>query len=168
VPTRLLREADVEIETGADPERPNRSATRARRSDPVHALKKAGTIGHREIDAVERLRGDMEAADARMPVGTITGARVQGHMRLGVTDRELNATRAVRQALAHVSPLNHAEVVWVSCGGSLSGLERFAGTRHELAASRLRAGLGELADFYYGPVGGDHGPIRSVVSRAAE
>lgn len=62
----IIREPDVVKEDGPDPDGPNRVVRRARRVDPLRALKRVGTLQDRDIDAVERLRGDLEAAEGTL------------------------------------------------------------------------------------------------------
>ena len=56
----LLREADVEVVDAPDPHMPNVTRRRARRTDPLAVLKRAGTINAREREAGEMLRDAIE------------------------------------------------------------------------------------------------------------
>ena len=153
--SEVLRAADVEVEDGPDPSRPNRTVRRARRVDPLRALKRVGTLTDRHIDATERLREQMEAAEASLPCGDLM--HVPSNQRAGYSDWQINNRGHVRRALAAVAPVNQGPVLWVAVGGTVAGFASYARVGHETVSGRLQAGLGELADHYYGPVCGGPG-----------
>jgi hypothetical protein len=91
-----LREADVEIEDGPDPDRPNITVRRARRSDPLVALLRAQRITAREFDAAELLRDELQSAQASIPCTGQSSIHVQPFRRTGISDRQVNAAGAAR------------------------------------------------------------------------
>jgi hypothetical protein len=145
-----LREADVEIEDGPDPVRPNNTVRRARRSDPLVALIRAGTITTREFDAAELLRNELQAAQASIPCTGQSSIHVQPFRRTGISDRQVNAAGASRRAMAAVAVASRAVVLWIVLGGTMEGFALYARTRRAPCAQRLKTGLGELADHYFG------------------
>ncbi|MEJ0019740.1 MAG: hypothetical protein WDN25_24940 [Acetobacteraceae bacterium] len=145
-----LREADVEIEDGPDPDRPNNTVRRARRSDPLVALLRAQTITAREFDAAELLRDELQAAQATIPCTGQSSIHVQPFRRTGVSDRQVNAAGAARRAMAAVAVVNRAVVLWIVLGGTVEGFALYARTRRAPCGERLKTGLGELADHYFG------------------
>jgi hypothetical protein len=145
-----LREADVEIEDGPDPARPNNTVRRARRSDPLVALLRAGTITAREFDAAELLRDELQAAQASIPCTGQSSIHVQPFRRTGISDRQVNAAGAARRAMTAVAVANRAVVLWIVLGGTVEGFALYARTRRAPCGERLKAGLGELADHYFG------------------
>lgn len=145
-----LRDADVEIEDGPDPDRPNNTVRRARRSDPLVALLRAQTITAREFDAAELLRDELQAAQASIPCTGQASIHVQPFRRTGVSDRQVNAAGAARRAMAAVAVVNRAVVLWIVLGGTVEGFALYARTRRAPCGERLKTGLGELADHYFG------------------
>jgi hypothetical protein len=143
-----LREADVEIEDGPDPARPNNTVRRARRSDPLVALLRAGTITMREFDAAELLRDELQAAQTPIPCTGQSSIHVSPYQRIGISDRQVNATSASRRSLAAVGVLNRAVVLWIVLGGTIRGYATFAHVRHTTSAEQLRSGLVALAEHY--------------------
>jgi hypothetical protein len=124
-----LREADVEIEDGPDPARPDSNVRRARRSDPFVALLRARTITIREFDAAELLRNDLQAAETSIPCSGQSSIHVQPFRRVGISDRQVNAAGASRRAMAVIAVLNRAVVLWVVLGGTVEGFALYARTR---------------------------------------
>jgi hypothetical protein len=145
-----LREADVEIEDGPDPVRPNDTVRRARRSDPLVALMRARTISAREFDAAELLRDELQSAQASIPCTGQSLIHVQPFRRTGLGDRQVNAAGASRRAMAAVAVVNRAVMLWIVLGGTVEGFALYARTRRVPCGERLKAGLGELADHYFG------------------
>ena len=146
----LLREADVVVEEGPDPARPNSTVRRARRSDPLAVLLRAGTLQAREFDAAELLRSQVEASRASIPCGGQAAIHLSPHQRVAIGDvHVVNATRA-RRAIAAIAAVNRPATLWLVLGGTLSGFEAMARLRHGVAAQRLQAGLSALVDHYYG------------------
>lgn len=71
----------------------------------------------------------------------------------GVPNRQLFARTAARLAVAAIAAVNRGVVLWIVGGGALSGFARFARCRQATAADRLRAGLDQLSDHFYGAGG---------------
>ena len=130
-----LRDADVEIEDGPDPDRPNNTVRRARRSDPLVALLRAQTITAREFDAAELLRDELQAAQASIPCTGQASIHVQPFRRTGVSDRQVNAAGAARRAMAAVAVVNRAVVLWIVLGGTVEGFALYARTAVRRAVS---------------------------------
>ncbi len=63
----IVREADVEVVDTPDPDAPKVTRRRARRTDPLEVLKRAGTISARECEAGERLRDAIEQSQPSLP-----------------------------------------------------------------------------------------------------
>jgi hypothetical protein len=145
-----LRAADVEIESAADPDRPTQILRRARRSDPLVKLQRAGTVTGRGVEAIEFLRGDLEAAQASIPSGGQSDVHMPAHQRIGITDFQVNACTAVRRAVEAVKPINRQVVLWIACGGTIAAYAAYAHLHHVMTAAQLKAGAGELADHYFG------------------
>ena len=143
-----LRDADVEIEEGPDPARPNATVRRARRSDPLVALLRAQTITIREFDAAGLLRDELQAAQTSIPCAGQSSIHVPPFQRIGISDRQVDAASASRRGLAAVGVLNRAAVLWIVLGGTIRGYAAFARVRHTTAAELLRRGLCALADHY--------------------
>ena len=149
----LLREADVEVVAGPDPARPNATVSRARRCDPLVKLQKAGSIVGRHVDAAEMLREQIEASEAGGGGGGLSEVHLPAFQRTGITDRQLTALGRAREALSAVATPNRSALLWTVAGGNVAGFAAYAGMRHTTAASRLKAGLEELADHYRLPGG---------------
>ncbi len=145
-----LREADVEIEDGPDPGRPNDTVRRARRSDPLVALLRARTITAREFDAAELLRVELQSAQASIPCTGQSSIHVQPFRRTGISDRQVNAAGASRRAMAAVAIVNRAVVLWIVLGGTVEGFALYARTRRAQCGERFKVGIGELANHYFG------------------
>jgi hypothetical protein len=123
---------------------------RARRSDPLVALLRAGTITACEFDAAELLRDELQAAQASIPCTGQSSIHVQPFRRTGISDRQVNAASASRRAMAAVAVVKRAVVLWIVLGGTVEGFALYARTRRAPCSERLKAGLGELADHYFG------------------
>jgi len=149
----VLREADVEVVTGADPARPNINVSRARRCDPLLKLHKAGTLAGRHVDAAERLREQMEAAETGGGGGGLSEIHLPAFQRVGITDRQIASLGQAREALWAVTAPHRQPVLWTVSGGNVAGYAAYVGMRPTTAATRLRAGLEELADHYRLPGG---------------
>jgi hypothetical protein len=147
----LLREADVEVTAGPDPARPNVTLTRARRCDPLVKLHKAGSIAGRHVDAAEKLRQQLEYAEAGGGGGDLSEIHVPAHQRRGISDWQLLNLTHVRNAVSAVTHDNRPMLLWAVSGGNVAGYAAFVGIRHNTASERLRAGLSELADHYQLP-----------------
>ena len=140
----LLREADVTVADAPDPHLPRVTVRRARRTDPLIVLCRAGTIDQRQVDAGELLRAAMEESLPSMPGVTRSEVHVAPFLRATVSDRQLRACRTVRSAfliLGDKLPV----VVWILLGGTIGGYAAHARMRHTTAADLLRNGLDRLA-----------------------
>lgn len=144
------RQADVVLEDGPDIDRPNETVRRARRSDPLLALRRAGSIAARDFEAAERLREELEAGQPSMPTcaGNPAGVFTAPHLRIGISELQIEACAAARLAIAAVSGVNRQAVLWVVLGGTVLGYRAYAGCRNETARGWVMAGLAELADYY--------------------
>lgn len=162
------RAADVEIEDAALPGRPNATTRRARRTDPLLVLQRAGTITGRQVDAGERLRGALQDAQASVPSTGQSGVHLPPHMRVGISDRQVNARTLVRQSLDAVAPVDQPVTLWVLLGGTIAGYCGHARVGHQRAAGQLKSGLRALADHYFGPPDDRRSaPIRSLYPEVA-
>jgi hypothetical protein len=147
----VLREADVLVHD--EPEEPGsrRRIRRARRADPLDTLLKHGSINRRQHTAAMALRGDCEAATPKLPS---CAAQSEVHAvpwaRLGVTPSQLTASAAARDALACLRAQHLPVVIWIVGGGTITGYVIYARVHRQTATERLRAGLSELANHYYG------------------
>lgn len=151
--SELLREADVEVIAGPDPARPNVTVSRARRCDPLVKLHKAGSIAGRHVDAAERLREQLEAAESGGGGGALSEIHLPAHQRQGISDWQLRNSTWVREAVSAIAHDNRPVLLWAVAGGNVSGFAAFVGVRHNTVSERLRAGLSELADHYRLPGG---------------
>jgi len=163
-----LRAADVAVEDGPEPDRPNVTVRRARRVDPLLCLRRLGTIDDRAFDAAERLREFIERSEAGVGGGSWGGSdvRLPAHQRSGLTDRMLGARAGVRTALAKIEASCRPVVLWVVLGGTLDAYEKFVHMRKGRAAEQLAVGLGQLADHLLGALDADRD--RAPRIRAAE
>ena len=144
----VLREADVEIVDGADPDRPNRTLRRGRRIDPLTALRARGIITAAEQEAVERLREQLEAADPSMPGGAESEIHLPGYQRMGISDRQINARTASREAISAIPFLHRAAVIWLTFGGTVERYAAYAHLRRATAQDHMKTGLARLKDHY--------------------
>ena len=152
--SEMLREADVEVVSGPDPARPNTTLTRARRCDPLVKLQKAGSIVGRHVDAAEMLREQIEQSQSGVCAGDLSWVHLPAHQRINITDRQIAALGQAREALCAVGASNRSALLWTVAGGNVAGYAAYVGMRHTTAASRLKAGLEQLADHYRLPGGG--------------
>jgi hypothetical protein len=154
----MLRAADVMLVDGADPDRPDRTIRRARRADPL--LDKRLKLDGRQIDAGELLRDQLELAETGSRGGL--DVHLPGQRRTGVSDAMLDARTAVREAMDAVGTLNRVPVLWLVLGGTVAGCAAYNRAHPSTMTERLREGLRELADHFYGPV--DRGrPLGQIV-----
>jgi hypothetical protein len=145
----ILREADVVVDDETDPRRPNVTVRRARRTDPLEVLKRAGTIDAREREAAEKLRDAIERSQPSLPGGSRSEVHVAPWNRVAISARQLTACQDVRRAVAVLDNGVISAVLWVvRDGGTIRGYAAFAHVRHTTAAELLRRGLGALADHY--------------------
>jgi hypothetical protein len=79
----ILREADVAVEDGPDPERPNSTVRRARRVDPLLALKRAGAIEDRHLDAAAAMRAYARQAKNKQLEADAAEVRFRAERRIG-------------------------------------------------------------------------------------
>lgn len=146
----ILREADVEMVWEHDPELPNRTVRRTRRSDPLRALRLAGTVTRRHVEAVHQLRRNLEGAEPSMPCTGQGEVHVPGHQRSGVPLQQIKHATAARLALEAVGPEHRSAVLWVAVGGTLDGYALQARVRRASAIEALSLGLERLAEHYFG------------------
>ena len=145
----ILREADVEVVDTPDPDMPNVTVRRARRTDPLEVLKRAGTINAREREAGEKLRDAIERSQPSLPGCSRSEVHVAPWNRVAISERQLKACQCVRRAVAALDKVVAPAVLWVvRDGGTIRGYAAFAHVRHTTAAELLRRGLGALADHY--------------------
>jgi hypothetical protein len=139
------------METVADPAAPRSTIRRARRSDPLDALLRAGTITPEHYDAAEMLREDIEESGPSSPGSGSGMSQPQPWGRLPVSDRQLRAWQAVRRAAAAVDPADRQPVGWVLAGGTVESCAAYLGCHHQVVAASVRSGLDALAQYYFGP-----------------
>ena len=96
----ILREADVVVADAPDPDMPNVTVRRARRTDPLEVLKRAGTISAREREAGEKLRDAIEQSQPSLPGVFRSEIHVAPRNRVAITERQLKACQCVRRAVA--------------------------------------------------------------------
>lgn len=148
----LLREADVTVAEEVESPGGRKRVRRARRADPLDTLVKHGSIRKRHYEAACRLRTDVEGAAPRIPSGAMQSeVRAAFGSRLGVSMTQMKHADAMRAAMEAVSRRHRAVVGWLVGGGTISGFCAFAHVHNQTAAHGLKAGLGELADYYFGP-----------------
>jgi hypothetical protein len=151
----LLREADVTVADAPDPHMPKVTVRRARRTDPLMVLHRAGTIDQLQVDAGELLRTAMEESLPPMPGVARSEVHVAPFLRGTFSDRQLRACQTVRSAflvLGDKLPV----VVWILLGGTIGGYAARARMRHTTAAGLLQSGLDKLAQhFGLAPVSAD-------------
>ena len=151
----LLREADVTVADAPDPHMPRVTVRRARRTDPLMVLCRAGTIDQLQVDAGELLRTAMEESLPPMPGVARSEVHVAPFLRGTISDRQLRACRTVRSAfliLGDKLPV----VVWILLGGTIGGYAARARMRHTTAAGLLQSGLDKFArHFGLAPVSSD-------------
>ena len=145
----ILREADVVVSDAPDPDMPNVTVRRARRSDPLEVLTRTGTISAREREAGEKLRDAIEQSQPSLPGMFRSEIHVAPHDRVAISERQLKARCHVRKALAALDDVARPVVLCiVRDGGTIRGYAAFPHVRHTTAAEMLRRGLGALADHY--------------------
>jgi hypothetical protein len=147
-----LRQADVVVEDGPDPERPNRTTRRAKRLDPLIALRDMGAVTKRQVEAAELLRSQLEASPAAMPSASQCEIHTAPFGRGGPSDWQLKNCTWARKAIAAMAAVDQPVVLWVVVGGTIRGFARWRRCRHTTASRMLSSGLDALADHYLGPV----------------
>jgi hypothetical protein len=140
----LLREADVTVEDAPDPDAPKVTVRRARRTDSLRVLFRAGTIEPHHVDAGEKLRANMEASSSSMLGMVRSEVHVAPFLRTTVSDRQLRARCKVRCAILALGS-TWPVVEWILLNGTIGGYAQRASIRHKTAAGLLRDGLGRLA-----------------------
>jgi hypothetical protein len=142
----ILREADVVVDNETDPRRPNVTLRRARRTDPLEVLKRAGTIDTREREAGEKPRDAIEREQRALPGVSRSEVHVAPWDRPTISERQLSACQDVRRAVAALDNVVVPAVMWIlHDGGTIRGYAAFAQVRHTTAAALLCRGLGALA-----------------------
>jgi hypothetical protein len=147
----MLRAADVQLEYGPDPDKPNATVRRARLADPLEVLYLAATISGRQMDAGKELRSQVEAVQGGIPCASNAAPRGSGGSKAGISEWQVDACKRARQALAAVPKASRPVVLWVVLGGTLDGFAAFAHVRRRDAARHLPEGLEAIADHFYGP-----------------
>lgn len=148
---KLLREADVEVDGRAvDPREPNRRLRRAYRVDPVDRLKRAGTIGMREVDAAGKLRGHLERVAPPLGAGMGSRIAVSGFLIEPITDQHIKACRELRAASAVLGDRLWSPVLWICLGGTVRGYSDQWGVGTHQAANLIAHAMTRLADHFYG------------------
>ena len=140
----VLREADVTVEDAPDPNAPRTTVRRARRTDSLMVLYRAGTIEAHHLDAGEMLRAQMEASSPSMPGMVRSEVHVAPFLRSTVSDRQLRACSKVRSAIVALGA-TRSVVEWILLNGTIGGYARHTQIRHTTAAGLLRDGLDRLA-----------------------
>lgn len=151
---RLLRDADCAVmEDVPDPKEPNRTLRRrAYRSDPILALKRAGSIGEREVNAAEDLREWLEIATPRLGgFNDAGGVHVSPFDRLPVLSGLLGASLKLRRLSEALGQL-WEPALWVCAGGTVLSFSEFKRLRMQTATDLVRDGLKALANQLYGPI----------------
>jgi hypothetical protein len=136
----------VTVADAADSDAPKVTLRRARRTDPLEVLKRAGTIDARGYEAGEKLRCTIEQLQRSLPGVSRSEVHVAPQ---DCTESSLHqrwACRKVREALAALDITVTPPMLWVLHGGTIRGYAAFAHVRHTTAAELLRRGLGALAD----------------------
>jgi hypothetical protein len=145
----VLREVDVVVTDAPDPDMPNVTVRRARRTDPLEVLKRTGTINVREREAGEKLRDAIERSQPSLPGVWRSEIHVAPWNRVAISERQLKACLCVRRSLAVLDKVVAPALLWiVRDGGTIRGYAAFAHVRHTTAAELLRRGLCALADHY--------------------
>jgi hypothetical protein len=83
-----VREADVEAVDAPDPHVPKVTLRRARRTDPLEVLKRAGTINAREREAGEKLRDAIEQLQKSPPGMFRSEVHVAPQDRVAISERQ--------------------------------------------------------------------------------
>jgi hypothetical protein len=144
----VLRTADVQIEDGPDPEKPNATVRRARRSDPLLDLLRARTISNAGCDAMERLRGQIEASSPAMPGGGASEVHVAAFQRTSISDKQIINCSLAREAMAAIRGLHRPVVLWVAVGGSLRGYAAHTQVSRAACTDWFKGGLERLVEHY--------------------
>jgi hypothetical protein len=148
---RLLRDLDVEVDDRAvDPRNPNRRLRRAYRVDPVDVLKRAGSIGAREVDAAGELRRHLEQVAPPLGAGRVGSVAVSGFLIQPITDQHIRACRKVREASAILGAQWWPPVLWVCLGGTVRGYSDQWRVGTHTASELISSGMARLADHFYG------------------
>lgn len=146
----VLREPDVEVsDQAADPDNPNRRLRRAYRVDSVELLRRAGTLGPREVEAAEELRGHLERLVASGG-GDFARVSLSGYPVEPISDSQLRSSKHVREAQDALGVAIWPAVLWICLGGTVRGycerelIDRRRGT------ARVILGMRRLAVYFYG------------------
>jgi hypothetical protein len=146
---RVIRDPDVELTEGPDPASPNRRIRRAVRADPLTALLRAGSITGDQVEAAETLRGHLERLSPAMVGAVEAVGHVSWFSRHAITAIQIEAAGFIRRAAASLGEL-WWPVLWVSYGGTVTGLAAFRHIREASARTAIRDGLEALADHVEG------------------
>lgn len=146
----VLRVADVRVEDGVDPAAPKQRVRRAVRSDPLDALRRAGSITGREVDAAEEMRRYLEQLEPAMGGGLGVAVQSAAFDRMPITPMHLVAARKVRMATATLGERYWPPVCWVLLHGTVEGYARERRIRLARAGELVRSGFAMLADHLFG------------------
>jgi hypothetical protein len=144
-----LREPDVLVDEAVDPIHPSRRMRRAYRVDPVDQMRRAGSIGAREVDAAAELRRNLERS-----IPSMAGA--EGRVGMApfavspVTDEQIRANRKLREACEALGKKFWPPVLWLALGGTVSGYAAQVRMRKHRASELVAAGMTRLADHFFG------------------
>lgn len=135
----------VVVEDAADPDAPNRTIRRARRSDPLRLM----GMSDREWAAAERLRADFDLSQGYregdgMPVRVDTSPRGS----VEFTDMQLDAQTSLTGALMRAWPYHDVLFGVVLEWKPLDVVARERRMRRERVPEWLRLGLARLTEFY--------------------
>jgi hypothetical protein len=144
----LLREADAEREWATDPANPRITVRRARRVDPLVALGRAGTLEGKHIDAIEKLRQQLEFGALRLTIPSLLRAGRANDGSEAAALRRVGHHTCAREAITAMGRPNGEAVIWVVLGGTLAGLARHARMSWRTVRARLVDGADELARHY--------------------
>jgi len=147
---KVIREADVSVDTVRDPAQPQRIIRRAVRADPLLALERAGSITGRGADAAETLRSYLEAMTPALGQSGGMSVHTPPFLRAPISSVSIDACRTTRRAAAALGPLHWEAVLWVCLGGTVSGYAGYRCMRLALAGELVRDGIAKLADHFEG------------------
>ena len=117
----VLRDPDVEInDRAADPDNPNRRLRRAYRVNSVELLRRAGTLGPREVEAAQTLREHLERL-VSSGGGDFARVSLSGYPVEPINDGQMRAARRVREVQAMLGAVAWPAVLWVCLGGTVRG-----------------------------------------------
>lgn len=147
----VIREADVEVDDGPDPDHPNRKVRRAQRVDTLLRLVRGGSIGRRELEAAETLRTHLERMLPAMISQQIVHSDLSPFTRDWIAETQLYASKFARDAAAALGPRLWPPVLWLCLGGTVRSFAEFQQIRLATGCECVTAGFEALADHVSGP-----------------